>query len=418
MKDLSIGFKNKKGSFAVFAAMAFSAVLILLLAVLKSSGDMAISSVVQSFGSLWGKSILSEYDIYLKERYGILAFYGNEVSVAEKLDMYMDYSFQDKKYLNYKKAQCNLEGYDLAETDNLKKQIEDIILSGCKPAKKESKTQEDEPSVQRYIRSPWILKSLPSYGKTEKTYVSGLITKIKAGVGAKELLGNLAVDKYIFTFFKDYMDSRDLSDTYFNCEIEYIISGKPSDKDAKRDTEKKIKNLRNMLNLYYLYTCPEKREGAMALASAITPGPAAALTQAVIMETWAYAEAENDMKILYDKKTVPLLKNDSNWALSLENVFNTDAESIETLDKDMNENGGQTRYVSPQVIRGENYTEYLGVILCGVPEETKLLRIMDLIQINMKYLYCGYFSMSDYYAGLKYSINVNGREYEFEEDYN
>ncbi len=417
MKDLSIGFKNKKGSFAVFAAMAFSAVLILLLAVLKSSGDMAISSVVQGFGSLWGKSILSEYDIYLKERYGILAFYGNEVAVAEKLDMYMDYSFKDKEYLNYKKAQCTLEGYDLAETDNLKKQIEDIILSGCKPAEKESKTQEDEPSAQRYIRSPWILKSLPSCGKTEKTYISGLITKIKAGVGAKELLGNLAVDKYIFTFFKDYMDSRDLSDTYFNCEIEYIISGKPSDKDAKRDTEKKIKNLRNMLNLYYLYTCPEKREGAMALASVITPGPPAALTQAVIMETWAYAEAENDMKILYDKKTVPLLKNDSNWALSLENVFNTDAESIETLDKDMNENGGQTRYVSPQVIRGENYAEYLGVILCGVPEETKLLRIMDLIQINMKYLYCGYFSMSDYYSGLKYSLIVNGREYEFEEDY-
>lgn len=416
MKDLSTGFKNRRGSFALFAAMAFSAVLIMVMAAIKSSGDMAIGSAVRAFGSLWGKSVLGEYDVYLKERYGILAFCGNEFSVGEKLDMYMDYSFKEKEYISCEKPQCSLEGYGLAETDNLKKQIEDIILSGCKPAKKEEGEQE-EPHVQRYISSPWILKSLPSCGKTEKTYILGLITKIKAGAGVKELLGKVAVDKYIFTFFKDYMDDRDLSDTYFSCEIEYIISGKPGDREAKKDAEGKIRNLRNMLNLYYLYTCPEKREGALALASAITPGPAAALTQAVIMEIWAYAEAENDMKILYDEKTVPLLKNDSNWALSLENVFNTDTDSAENLEKKAGAEEGQPRYVSPQVIRGEDYAQYLGVILCGVPEKTKLLRIMDIIQINMKYLYCGHFSMDDYHVGLKYEMKVNGGNYEFEEKY-
>ena len=42
---------------------------------------------------------------------------------------------------------------------------------------------------------------------------------------------------------------------------------------------------------------------------------------------------------------------------------------------------------------------------------------MDLIQINMKYLYCDYFLLKDYYTGLKFTMNVNGVEHEFEETY-
>ena len=163
-----------------------------------------------------------------------------------------------------------------------------------------------------------------------------------------------------------------------------------------------------MLNLYYLYTCPQKRDSALALAQTFTPGATAFLTQAAILETWAFVEAYNDVKLLNDGRAVPLLKGDSNWALSLENIFNQDAESL----KDE-----EIRYILPQVIEGEDYENYLRVLLCGVPEETKLLRIMDLIQINMKYNYCDYFLIKDYYCGLNYNLRVNGIEYEFEDSY-
>ena len=43
--------------------------------------------------------------------------------------------------------------------------------------------------------------------------------------------------------------------------------------------------------------------------------------------------------------------------------------------------------------------------------------MMDIIQINMKYLYCGAFLLEDYYAGLGFSFRVNERVYEFNEDY-
>ena len=150
--------------------------------------------------------------------------------------------------------------------------------------------------------------------------------------------------------------------------------------------------------MYYLYTCPEKRESAMSLASTLTPGPQAVLTQAIILEAWAYMEAENDLKILYDNKTVPLLKKDCNWALSLEGMYDSE-------------------YVVPDKLEGLNYSNYLRILLCGMTENTKLLRIMDLIQINMKYIYCDYFLIKDYYSGLTFDLCVNGKVYEFEDSY-
>ena len=196
--------------------------------------------------------------------------------------------------------------------------------------------------------------------------------------------------------------------TLSTCEVEYVISGELDDYEAKADVESKILGIRNMLNLYYLYACPSKRDTAMALAQTLTPGAAAFLTQAVILETWAFAEAHNDLKLIYDDKAVPLLKTDSNWALSLENVFNTNGESY---------GNDEIKNILPRTVEGEDYTDYLKVILCGVPEETKLLRIMDLIQINMKYTYCDYFLLKDYYCGIKYNLRVNGTDYEFEDTY-
>lgn len=406
MTGLLTGFRNKKGSFAVFAIMAFAAIIIVIFAAIKSAGIHAMDSVMTSFGRLWGKSILAEYDIYLKERYGILAYRGDEYSVEQKLEKYLNYSFEDKEYMDLGQVNCDLEGCSLLTTANLKEQIEKIVLGSIRPDKSEKgRTDEEQRPNNRYISSEWILKGLPSYGKTESTYLGGIINKIKAGVGINSISETMTTDKYILSFFKDYVDDRDLRETYFNCEVEYLISGKADDRRAKDDVAVKIKSVRNILNLFYLYSDAEKRDGAMALASVMTPGPAAVLTQGVILEIWAYAEAENDMNILYDNKTVPLLKKDSNWALSLDNVFGTEEQSEELP------------YVKPRQFDGENYTGYLRILLMGLSEETKLLRIMDLIQINMKFLYDESFLIGDYNSKVNYGVTVNKKKYEFSEKY-
>ena len=84
--------------------MVFAAMLIMVGAAVKGAGWKAADSVSYTFGRLWGISILAEYDICLKERYGILGFWGNEASVAQKLDMYADYSFSEKDYITLGKV--------------------------------------------------------------------------------------------------------------------------------------------------------------------------------------------------------------------------------------------------------------------------------------------------------------------------
>ena len=138
----------------------------------------------------------------------------------------------------------------------------------------------------------------------------------------------------------------------------------------------------------------------MAVAAFLTPGPEAVLTQAALLELWAYAEAENDVALLYENETVPFLKQDSTWALTLENAMDT-----------------QEGAVRPSCMEGYDYEAYLRVLLPLVSEETRLLRVMDLIQINMKYLYQGAFRLKDYYTGLQFVMKVNGKEHAFEECY-
>ena len=402
-------FFNKEGSFSIFAIFLFIASIFSLWIIIYAAGNIAIESTINSFGTLWGKSILSEYDLMLRDRYGLLAFYDNNKSVEDKLTKYINYSLEDKTYINCKNIECDLEEFSLLEIENFVDQIELIALAGTKPIV-EIYEQADIKTTRR-IESPWIIESLPSYGKTEDLYIYGLVNRIKEGISLEQVIKNSAIDKYIFVFFKDYMETRDLGQTFFNCEVEYIISGEYDDSGIKKDTGDKIVLLRNILNLYYLYTCQEKRDIAMALATSITPGAMAFITQGVLLETWAYAEAKNDLKLLYYNKAVPLLKDDDNWALTVENVFNTD-ENADTLTKEETE-----ELILPKRVEGASYRDYLKILLQGVPEETKVLRMMDLIQINMKYIYCDYFLIKDYNCGLSYKLNINEIEYEFEDRY-
>ena len=135
-------------------------------------------------------------------------------------------------------------------------------------------------------------------------------------------------------------------------------------------------------------------------------------------------EAENDLRILEAGERVPLIKQDDNWAISLENVL-----ALDFSGDDANEgNGGgeeagvpadplQSGFIRPQTIEGQNYEAYLKIFVAALPQETRVLRMMDLMQINLKYLYNESFLLADYYTGLHYTLRINGKAYEFTETY-
>ncbi len=403
--------KNRKGSFTVFVLMIFSSLMILVWAVITVSAREAVSASADHFGRLWGTSILAEYDVNLQDRYGLYAYFGEQAMVEEKLNQYAEYSFRDKSYIRYEGSSCSLEGYSLAEPDNLKRQMKQAVLAGNRPDVLQPAVQDTEiPFGKRSITSRWILDNLPSKGSREEIDISSAAETIKTGSGLQKVTESAAVNQYIFTYFRHYCGGESLTDTFFRNEIEYILCGKADDEIARKKIRQKLILLRNMLNLTYLYSCPEKREAAMTLAAVMSPGPEAVLTQGVLLELWAFAEAENDMAILYDQKPVALLKDDSNWALSLENAVGQ-ARSEENTD------GETRRYIQPESMKGAEYEDYLRILMNTVPERIRILRAMDLIQINMKYLYCDYFRIQDYYIGLRYNFIVNNKEHLFEETY-
>ena len=55
--------------------------------------------------------------------------------------------------------------------------------------------------------------------------------------------------------------------------------------------------------------------------------------------------------------------------------------------------------------------------MLSLNQNTRVLRTMDIIQINMKYRYYEDFNFEEYYTGLGFSIKMNGHEYEIKDRY-
>lgn len=416
---------NKKGSYAILATILFSSMMILAAAAVHASGENAISSTADNFGPLWGRSILAEYDRNLKNRYGIFAYNGNKLQVEEKLKTYVSYSCKDKKYISFDSCMCKLEEYSLEKSENFFAQIKEAVAFDAKPvtmvgegAAVSKPANEGNPSDNRYIKNQRILKALPSGGEEKGLGISAIADKISETKSMGDLIDESAENIYIFRFYKDYMNDRRLGETYFRNEIEYILTGKLDDEKSKKRVKTYLTLLRNALNLTYLYSCEEKRNAALAAAEFIMP-QAPVLAQALILEGWAYMEARNDVKILYAGKEVSLLKKDENWAISLENLLaaeygcDTEGNPVEG-----SEGNGETKgCILPQKVEGITYEGYMRIFVSAMPKDIKKLRMLDLIQINMKYLYCEYFLVSDYYTGLDYAIKINGKTHEFREKY-
>ena len=70
------------------------------------------------------------------------------------------------------------------------------------------------------------------------------------------------------------------------------------------------------------------------------------------------------------------------------------------------------------VIRdGLSYDDYLMIMILTMNRDVRLLRIMDLVQINMKFRYYRDFNMMEYFTGVRFSLMANGRDHVFEDHY-
>lgn len=409
--------------------------------------ELAVKSECEAFGRVWTKAILSEYDQPLLEDYGLMAYFGNDWEVTDKVEYYMDYSMADRLGIDMGGANADLTGYELGDPDNfsdaLKKSLTAKVIGDIANGRgRRERTEKlglddigDEESsgseTGRVIRNKVVLDTLPS-GGIKSSYSPDSLAERAKSIGSSDGIKNAVANAgsevfFIGKHFDNAVTYASDKDSYFKNEWEYVIKGSPDDGENLRSVKRTIFLMRNALNLVSIYKDPNKVKLIISVAESITPGPLGLATQLIIAEAWALLETREDMKTLLDGGRVPILKSADEWRTGLGGVLDGD-EVKDKLDDEskalLDEKRGELDKLNgiadkiKDIKDGLSYDDHLMIMILAMDERVRLLRIMDIVQINMKYRYYRDFNMMEYYVGTRFTLEANRRTYEFEDSYN
>ena len=166
-----------------------------------------------------------------------------------------------------------------------------------------------------------------------------------------------------------------IDESYFHSEIEYIINGAKSDKSNNNSVYAQIYAIRLANNLVAMYSDTEIRNLASSAASCT--GAFAPLVQIAIMVFLAEMETYIDMYFIVDMGyKVPLIKTNKNLNISIENIDNiiNSLSSGQGITPNTNINSGFM----------VDYETYLFFFLLLINKDDKILRMADVIDLNMR----------------------------------
>ncbi|HHW95589.1 MAG TPA: hypothetical protein GX736_06675 [Mogibacterium sp.] len=428
--------ENKKGSSIVMLSIIFAAFALCITGAIGVARMLTVRSECEVFGRVWTKAILSEYDRHLMEDYAIMAYFGNESEVQSKIDLYLEYSAANKLNASIKGSSSELYGYELGDPKNFRKALSsslasyavENILKGNKRTKRPDKNNGN--FGKRDIKDRVVISTLPSEGIRNTVDVQGIIDKAKSGINSSNIYEAFIGYSAEIAFIKKYFGSKvtyvSEKPCYFQNEMEYVLIGKIDDEVNRKACRRRILLIRNALNLASIYKDPEKLNLIKSVANIITPGPGSAITEVIIAEAWALYETEKDIDDLYDNRRVPLIKTVDNWKTDLKDILDTDQLRSKLDDeskKQLDEKGNEIKKIASfekgkRIVKeGLTYDEYLMMMIMSLNDNVRLLRIMDIVQINMKYRHYRDFNMMEYFIGVRFSIEANGRSYDFEDYY-
>ncbi len=158
-------------------------------------------------------------------------------------------------------------------------------------------------------------------------------------------------------------------------ELEYLIGGKTTDEANLRSAVVRILWIRTALNMHSLGRFPLKQQilrEAAFLAVGWTGNAALVETVVKLLTTaWSFSEGLADIRILLDGGFVPLIKEEADWQLSLENA----ADGWREADR---RSGSRED--------GMAYEDYLRICLYYQSLSSLSYRAMDVIQWNIRRL--------------------------------
>ncbi len=403
---------GQNGFSAVFLTLILGSMMVMTLTFVQAAAQKAAESTADSVFRLAALSVLGEYDLDLYRRYGIIAHGRSEEEIEALIRMYGNTTFRNKRPMDLlrndlQSIEVSLAPYSLLDCQRFEDELAEIMVlrlagNALRSMPEAAKGSDQRP--QRKLKNKNVLKTLPSGGKGNLSLVTQAILEF-----SPEQLGNMVTKAHRYYLANEYAKhyfSHDKESklpeapAFFRNEMEYLLYGADSDWENKNRFLNDFTALRTALNLAHILSDAAKMKELTALANTVAPGPGAPAALATLTAAWALSEAINDRKILNEGGTVPLLKQSVHWALSIENLHRQEGGAI-----------------YPSVRAGKNYAEHLELFLYLANHEKKLLRMMDLIQINMKLECDRNFTMSSRCKGFAFVATVSGKAYSYEKEY-
>lgn len=408
---------SKKGNLTVLLSMIFVSLVFMVFVFIKYSAHLATVSYANDVLELAGRAILSEYHSDLKNTYGIFAFEGFEKETKSDLEFYIDKSFNNKeksKGINMirpklQELAVDFQDFALMDVENFREEIVSAYpYIKTKPAMGYGKISYSKGE----LINERIKKELPSYCLGTKGYDLTNPIKVTTEIwnkGLSTLTSETMMNEYILNMCNCNTENKSPVYTFFQNEIEYILYGYCKDEQNKAEFLKQFKTIRFTLNSAHIYADTEKRNKVLTAAETITPGPEAVVTAAILAELWAAMETSNDKELLIAGKGVALKKDTFSWAIDFQSV----------LDKFLqgSSDSRDGKYIEPEKESDMGYKEYLKIFLCCQEDEVKLIRLMDLIQLNIQGNFDDSFRIKDCYLGLMYEAKINGQKYKYIQNY-
>lgn len=407
----------KRGEITVFLALLLSGVCALLCVIIESARTQAMRMQIEMLMDMGLHSCFGEYHQELFERYDLLYIdssynkdIGNVNNVLAHLQQYIDENIDQGDWFKLSVEEVQAKQYLLASDVNghaFRSQAVNYLKTygdGSHCSVTEQGANELSQIGRRDFHGEWeaIQSRIDGYGKSFYNPADEIrdcsredILELMAGEGIAALSAlpyqdapsrrNLQKGKLsqkppeaedTEALFDEYMLQKcaEYTDAYENrvlcCELEYILYGDPSDRENLRQAAQELLELRESENLSCLLSekgkCEEAEKLAKRLAGAFE---IAGLTEAVrdfIIYAWTYAESVIEVSRLLSGGRVEVRKQARDWILPLEELFQF------------------REYMGKREGSGLTYEEYLGIFLRRADADQKIVRCMDIVEMNIR----------------------------------
>ena len=187
-----------------------------------------------------------------------------------------------------------------------------------------------------------------------------------AGTESLSAADALLFDEYLFE--KCGLHGKPREGSRLQSQLAYIVAGKGSDYSNLENVAERLLFWREASNYLYIVTDSEKTgfaETIGAIVAFLTGVPDVKdLLKNAILFAWSFAESISDLRILFDGGKVPLVKSRDTWKTTFSGMLGFGSGA-----------SGDS---------GLSYEEYLRILVLLTDLQTKTLRLMDIMEMDIR----------------------------------